>query len=139
MKVSELIKKLQALECQDAVIAIEAPFYVSESKTPYRWPDTDFCLIVTDVEEENDTDGESYLLKTWFEDGKIPKQFQEKTWDKNKIMEAVDSLKDKLSQIKSQHLTVRVNLPNGQNLAITGIEDEIKREDVDSISLEASY
>ncbi len=130
--VKDLIEALSQLENQDAKVAIEAPFYKAGSSLPYRWPLTDYALNVTGLECEADSDGESILIKTYFENGVVPAHLTES--GEQHIMEAVDSLTEKLQQVKSQHLTMRVKTPTGE-LAIIGVEDESTRKDVDSLLL----
>ncbi len=135
MKVKELIEELGQLENQDAEVAIEAPFYLAENSRPYRWPVSDFALMVTGVEDEADSPGGSYLLKSWSEDGEVPDYLKDKPdGEPPEVMEAVDSLIEKLQRVKSRHLTVYVRTVMGVQ-AIVGLEDEATREDVDGISL----
>ncbi len=131
MIVKDLIKALLLVD-ENIEVAVEAPFYKAGSSLPYRWPLTDYALSVTGLEDETDSDGESILIETYFENGEVPVHLIES--GEQHTMEAVDSLTEKLQLIKSQHLTMYVKTPMGE-LAIIGIEDENTRKDVDSLLL----
>jgi hypothetical protein len=62
--VDSLIKKLQGLHNQGASVHVEAPIYLAGEQEPYRWPVKDYCIAIVDVEEEEDSDGDSILLKS---------------------------------------------------------------------------
>ena len=128
LKISELITKLQAWENQDAEIAVEAPFYFSGSDQPYRWPLTDYAIEVVDVEDENDSDGDSCILKTCFENDVVPNHLNriEKpdSNNTNDVIEAVDSLADKLLVLDRQSSSVCVRLTDGSLVEVMGIEEK---------------
>ncbi len=67
MVVKELIKKLEALDNQNALIHVEAPLYNANSINGYVWPFDDFSIKIWGIEDQNNSDGETIILKSCIE------------------------------------------------------------------------